>query len=192
MRRKMLRNSYLWGVVITILIGFMGIAFGIITGTTSENTRSAEAQGATVPFSHQMHVQEVNIDCQFCHSEARRAPQAGLPSLSKCMTCHEYFTVASEEGQQQINQLLDAIANEQPPQWPDVYRQPDFVYFSHRPHVTEGVSCNTCHGDVQNMDFVEQQIDMTMGFCLDCHNDPPPNDPEADQTRLIDCNTCHK
>lgn len=186
------RRRYLW----VLGAGLIVIVIGLLLALNQNSAVSQELadQNTTVPFTHRVHVQEVGMDCQFCHSEARRAPQAGLPSLSKCMICHNYFTVDDADGQQAVNQLISAVKNGQAPQWPDVYKQPDFVYFSHQPHIRANVSCLTCHGDVPNMDLVQQKVDMMMDFCLDCHTKQQANseNQDADTRRLTDCITCHK
>lgn len=183
----------------TVLWLLMGLLFtGMVAGLVLAQRGQAapESQGSaeiaptpvTLPFSHQVHAQEVGISCLFCHSQALRSPQAGIPSLQKCMICHEYITVDDPEAQQQVEQLKQAYEQEWRVRWPDVYKQPDFVYFSHRPHIADGVACETCHGDVKSMDLVEKQVEMNMGFCLNCHQQQP----EDEKTRLIDCATCHK
>jgi hypothetical protein len=66
--------------------------------------------------------------------------------------------------------------------------QPDFVYFSHRPHVAAGLNCEQCHGDVSQMAEAEYQGDQNMGWCLSCHRQQAPEK----QVKLTDCATCHK
>ncbi|RMG98333.1 MAG: hypothetical protein D6706_07320 [Chloroflexi bacterium] len=180
------RRLLLWsGAVLTIVVIITGLA---LVQIEPEDETKINQTAVTLPFSHEVHTQKAEIDCLFCHSSALRAPQATLPSLNKCMICHSSITVEDDNARQNIEQLKQAYENGWRVQWPDVYRQPDFVYFSHRAHVNNGVSCQKCHGDVQNMTLVEKVVDMDMGFCLDCHQEQP----EADIPRLIDCATCHK
>ncbi len=178
-------ESWRSGILIVLLTGI--VVAGLLLTNRSPSVE-AVTEASTVPYSHRVHVQEVGVQCGFCHSSAYRAPQAGLPSLQRCMACHQYFTADEPEAQEQILQVANAFEDNINPQWPDVYRQPDFVYFSHRPHVSAGVECQTCHGDVENMDLVVKQVEMNMGFCLNCHRQQP----EDDLPRLLDCNTCHK
>jgi hypothetical protein len=65
---------------------------------------------------------------------------------------------------------------------------PDHVYFSHQPHLLAGLNCETCHGDVGQMDGAHLTINMDMGWCLDCHLEQP----EDQVARLADCLACHK
>ncbi|MFO1499902.1 MAG: cytochrome c3 family protein [Verrucomicrobiota bacterium] len=49
---------------------------------------------------------------------------------------------------------------------------PDFVYFNHSVHVNRGVSCVECHGQINQMDEVQQAKPLSMTYCLECHRDP--------------------
>ncbi len=184
-----MRAKYLLGLVGAIVLMFaLGAGVGTLLGDQAQAAAEPTPTPLVLPFSHRVHAQEIGIDCLFCHSQALRAPQADLPSLRKCMVCHEYITLDESEAQAEVAQLKEAYDKGLRVQWPDVYKQPDFVYFSHRPHVTHGVACETCHGDVKSMDLVVKQVEMDMGFCLDCHLQQP----EDEKERLIECMTCHK
>lgn len=193
-----IRHPFLWIAIILLLLGGAGIAAALLGQPAVQAQESppagAPASPTQIPFSHQVHVEEVGVQCLFCHSDAIRAPQASLPSLDTCMTCHAYVTV-DEDAQSQVDQVIQAYESQARVQWPDVYKQPDFVYFSHRPHVANGVACQTCHGPVETMTLVEQRVDMNMGFCLNCHQERIKQNPEmpaVEKERLIDCATCHK
>lgn len=214
---KVLRHPITWAIliltVLSVLAGQFGLAIGQVEQAPEEQ---AQASGPiTLPYSHNVHVEKVGVQCLFCHSDALRSPQAGLPSIEKCLVCHASITVEGEQAQERVAQVLQAYEDDKRVQWPDVYKQPDFVYFSHRPHLAKGVSCQTCHGDVQKMDIVEKTVDMNMGFCLDCHrkavdeqmtqeqeelvaalqdraNLPAPHEQQVAMPKLLDCATCHK
>ncbi|RME45169.1 MAG: cytochrome C [Chloroflexi bacterium] len=140
-----------------------------------------------LPFSHQKHV-EAGTQCVYCHPGVMNGPVAGLPSMAKCMGCHQSIKVSKEEDQPDVDTLISMWEEGQPLRWVKVNDQPDYVYFSHRPHVLHGVSCETCHGDVSHMDIVQPVHNINMGFCLDCHRQQGPEKEE----RLVDCKTCHK
>ena len=59
-----------------------------------------------------------------------------------------------------------------PIQWVKVHKAPDYVKFSHSAHVNRGVSCVSCHGQVEEMEVVHHAKDLSMGFCLECHRNP--------------------
>ena len=57
-------------------------------------------------------------------------------------------------------------------QWNRVYDLPDFVYFNHSIHVSAGVACETCHGQVDEMPLIRKQVTLYMEWCLECHRHP--------------------
>jgi hypothetical protein len=103
------------------------------------------------------------------------------------MGCHRSVQVR-EEAQATIDILLQHWSEKRPMQWEKTFDQPDFVYFSHRPHVVVGVACESCHGDVSGMARLEQTIRLNMGYCLGCHRDQSPEKVK----RLETCSTCHQ
>jgi hypothetical protein len=131
-----------------------------------------------IEFSHAHHVAEVGIDCQFCHAYARRGPVAGIPSVQRCAGCHQ--TVLSERPE--IVKVLEYWDNKEPIPWVRVHDLPDYVRFSHKPHIRAGVNCADCHGDVASMEAAVQVESLSMGWCLDCHK-------EREASR--DCLVCH-
>lgn len=131
-----------------------------------------------IDFSHAHHVTEVGLDCQFCHAYARRGPVAGIPSVQRCAGCHE--TVLSE--QPEIVKVLEYWNNKEPIPWVRVHDLPDYVRFSHKPHIRAGVNCADCHGNVGAMEAAVQVESLSMGWCVDCHN-------EREASR--DCLVCH-
>jgi hypothetical protein len=78
--------------------------------------------------------------------------------------------------------------------WKRVYDLPDHVYFNHRVHVSgAGVPCARCHGQVDAMPRVSRETDMTMGWCLDCHRNPPGSLGFSRRiTPLTTCSACHR
>ncbi len=151
-----------------------------------------------IPFSHRLHAGELAIDCQYCHYGARQSRNAGVPSASICMNCHNVVTsgydaflkereLAKAEGREAqrvyspgIEKLLEATAlgkdgrplpgkQPEPIDWVRVHNLPDFVYFDHRPHVARNIACETCHGPVGTMDRMRQESTLSMGWCIDCH-----------------------
>ncbi|MGK0364503.1 MAG: cytochrome c2 [Saprospiraceae bacterium] len=55
-------------------------------------------------------------------------------------------------------------------EWKRVHNLPDHVYFNHSQHVSVGeVECQTCHGQIQEMEIVAQHSPLSMGWCINCH-----------------------
>ena len=134
-----------------------------------------------IPFSHKKHAGIRKIQCKYCHSSIERSPHANVPSVQVCMNCHEYVKTDSPH----IKKLKKAYDTGTPVQWVNVHVLPDFVYFNHEPHISAGISCEKCHGNIQNMTVVRQINSLTMGWCISCHREQKP--PVS-----TDCSTCHR
>jgi hypothetical protein len=145
-----------------------------------------------IAFSHKIHAGKNKIPCMYCHIQARRSISAGVPSVSKCIGCHN--EVATERPQ--IRKLINYWKNKEPIPWIKVHDLPDFVHFTHKRHVLADIKCQTCHGPVETMDRIRVtsraidgsfQLDSPwkMGLCLNCHK-------QHEVENGLDCWTCHK
>lgn len=143
-----------------------------------------------IPYSHRLHAGILRIPCLYCHSGAVQSRQAGIPAVEKCMNCHR-VTRTDRPAIQKLTAIYNSGA---PLQWQRIHNMPDYVYFDHRPHVTAGIFCQTCHGEVQAMDVVYQHLSMRMGNCLGCHRDPHDALPADSRIKRgpDDCNACHR
>jgi hypothetical protein len=143
-----------------------------------------------IRYSHAIHAGTMKIPCLYCHGGAERSRHAGIPAVETCMNCHRVTKTDSPE----IKKLAAIYASGEPLPWNRVHSLPDHVFFDHRPHVTAGIACQTCHGEVQTMDVVSQQMSMRMGNCLGCHRDPSRALPA--NSRILrgpeQCNACHR
>ncbi len=167
-----------WPLLIALLL-VVGIGGGIIL--TRAQARAAPSQ--PIAFSHRTH-SEAGVQCLFCHSGAVRSAVAGIPSVQLCMGCHAVIAPESEA----IQTVAGYWERGEPIPWNRVNRQPDFVYTSHQPHLGAGLNCETCHGNVAQMDVAQPVLRMDMGWCLNCHLQQP----EEQVARLTDCLACHK
>lgn len=134
-----------------------------------------------IAFPHDAMVQR-GVQCLFCHTSATKSPVAGMPSVEKCMGCHNVIASSSSE----IQKLTEFWKRGEPIPWNRINQLPRFVYFTHRVHVAAGYSCERCHGDVGNMSVTEPVVKMSMGWCIDCHQQ------QTDARALTDCIICHK
>ena len=50
-----------------------------------------------------------------------------------------------------------------------IHKVPEYVHFPHTRHINAGVTCQTCHGQIQKMDRVYQYASLNMGWCVSCH-----------------------
>jgi hypothetical protein len=121
-----------------------------------------------IAFDHRHHVRDDGIECRYCHYEAWRSPNAGVPPTSVCMNCHSQVWVDSDR----LRPVRASFFTGEPIRWNRVHQLPGFVYFDHSAHVTHGVECTICHGHVELMSQVYAVEPLTMRWCLDCHRDP--------------------
>jgi hypothetical protein len=142
-----------------------------------------------IEFSHKEHAKDNSIPCEYCHSSARKGPVAGIPAASTCMNCHSEI----EKNHPEVRKIAAALAKKKPIEWNRVHKMADFVRFDHSAHVTKDVSCQTCHGNVDRMDRIQQKNSMSMGWCVSCHrkyNAPPLT--EIKKTKpSTECSACH-
>ncbi|HKP60536.1 MAG TPA: cytochrome c3 family protein [Polyangiales bacterium] len=156
-----------------------------------------------VQFDHRHHVQDDGIDCLYCHTDAERAASAGVPATEVCMGCHSQVWNQS----QLLEPVRASYYTGRSIPWNRVHDLPDFVHFDHSVHVTAGVVCAQCHGDVDRMALPHKVQALTMGFCLDCHRHPdrrisgytplPGASRSAPRAGFVDntltsCTACHR
>jgi hypothetical protein len=124
-----------------------------------------------VQFSHEHHVAGLGIDCRYCHTSVDTSTFAGLPATKTCMTCHSQIWTNAE--------LLEPVRASwrtgEPLKWTRVNDVADFVHFPHDLHVNRGVSCVSCHGQVNEMPLMWKTKSLQMEWCLECHRNPAPN-----------------
>lgn len=121
-----------------------------------------------VPFSHKHHAGDDGIDCRYCHSSVESEAFAGLPALATCMTCHsQLFTNAPL-----LQPLRSGFAGASSLRWNRIHHLPDFAYFDHSIHLSKGIGCSTCHGQVDAMPLTYRVASLRMEWCLDCHREP--------------------
>ncbi len=158
---------FLLGSVAVLAGGTVGIiGFARSAYITSTEVRPAQP----VPFSHRHHAGELGIDCRYCHSGVKSAPQAGLPPTETCMSCHSEIWTNST----MLAPVRQSLASNTPIQWTRVAKLPDYVFFRHDVHIAKGVGCVSCHGRIDKMALTYRENSFTMDFCLDCHRDPVP------------------
>ncbi|HVK77219.1 MAG TPA: cytochrome c3 family protein [Kofleriaceae bacterium] len=142
-----------------------------------------------IEFDHRHHVRDDGIDCLYCHPGAESRAIAGIPSTETCMGCHGQVWSESVL----LAPVRASWADNTPIPWRRVYDLPGHVYFHHGVHTQAGVPCVSCHGDVANMARVARAHDLTMGWCLGCHRDPPgPRYHGRAITQLTTCTACHR
>lgn len=128
-----------------------------------------------VPFSHELHVGQLGMDCTYCHSHVFESPHANVPMSRTCMNCHDPAKANVKGNSPLLAPIRESVLTGKPVEWKWVHRLPDYAFFNHAIHVNRGVSCVSCHGQVNEMQVVRHDKVLSMGWCLQCHNDPSPS-----------------
>lgn len=121
-----------------------------------------------VPFSHKHHVQQLGLDCRYCHTSVENGAFAGIPPTKTCMNCHAQIWKDAP----MLEPVRESFRSGKPLEWTRVHDSPDFVYFDHSIHVAKGIGCATCHGQVDEMPLMWRENTLHMTWCLDCHRHP--------------------
>ena len=132
-----------------------------------------------IEYSHKKHL-ALGLDCLDCHSGADIRAKAGIPSVAKCMLCHQKLATDKPE----VKKVIAYASAKREIPWERVYGfSPNaLVRFQHAPHYEAHIACSTCHGDMTQATVAQRQVRHTMGSCLSCHRQH--NAPE-------DCAACH-
>ena len=135
-----------------------------------------------VPFSHRLHTGELGMDCRYCHASVEFSHEANIPPTQTCMNCHNMVLPESEK----LQPVRDSFKTGTPIEWIRVHKVPEYAYFNHSVHLRAGVGCASCHGNVAEMEIVEQKESLSMGWCLQCHRDPTNHLRDLNQTKVTD------
>jgi ferredoxin len=162
-------------VVVVVLVGAAG-AFLVLAPESFSAPVQTQAITQPISFSHKQHVNDTGIDCRYCHTTAETSAFAGMPSTQICMNsqicmnCHSEVLTSSEA----LAPVRDSDKSGKPIVWTRVHNLPGFAYFDHSAHVTNGVACVTCHGQVDQMTVAVQTASLRMSWCMGCHQNPAP------------------
>ncbi|MCC6969373.1 MAG: cytochrome c3 family protein [Phycisphaerales bacterium] len=128
-------------------------------------------------FSHQIHAGKLGMDCRYCHTKVEQSPEANIPNVATCIGCHadgRLTKLAVEPKHKERTDFIRQAYNaNQSIEWRRIHKLPDYVRnFPHATHIRAGVSCYSCHGQIDAMPIVAQAQPLSMGWCLDCHRNP--------------------
>ena len=187
-------------IALVALILFIVGGYYVAKGAINLGRQKGYSPTQPIYFSHKVHAGVNQINCLYCHGGAWESKHAGIPTLNICMNCHKVIStyekgpdILDEDGNK-INgtaeiQKLYQYAGFTPgpgaqwdpsrgrsPEWIKIHNLPDHVYFNHAQHTRVGnVQCQTCHGNIQQMDKVSQQAELSMGWCINCHRNTKVN-----------------
>jgi hypothetical protein len=154
----------------TAIPGLFVLAIGAVVLSAYSGASSSQNNQPVQPinFPHPLHAAgQLNMNCLYCHNTANKSPDPGMPAVSTCMGCH--LIVAGDKPEIKKLQGFYAAGRGKPVPWVRIHKLPEYVRFPHMRHVNAGVTCQTCHGEIQKMDRVYQYSSLNMGWCVKCH-----------------------
>jgi hypothetical protein len=166
--------------VLLLITGVIAAMVGIYLSPWFTDVGVAKAQ--PVPFSHKHHVDQLKIECRYCHATVEKAAYAGYPATETCMSCHSQVWTNSPL----LEPVRESYQTGEPLLWNKIYDVPDFVYFNHSAHVNNGIGCSSCHGRIDQQHLAAKAQPLYMGWCLGCHRNVEDNIRPADQVFNMD------
>ena len=198
-----MNKNWLIGGLAGVLLVLAGLAF--VQGGGEEGAAAAEEHegGIVQPiqFPHNLHAgsgpEQANMNCQFCHFSAERSVDAGIPPVATCYGCHQ--VIQGRNNPQETQKVVDYYERGEQIPWVRIYKIADHAHFPHMRHINAGLECQQCHGEVQEMGVLTERSPVwggsNMGWCIDCHRNPPEGLQKADGTPIehasTDCARCH-
>jgi hypothetical protein len=148
----------------------VGLGLTVILGAARSPylTNQNQTRQQPVQFSHKHHVGDDGIDCRYCHTGVENSATAGIPPTKTCMNCHS--VLFNNVGY--LEPVRESYRTDKSIDWVRVHRLADYVYFNHSIHVSKGVGCSSCHGQINQMPLVFQASSLQMEWCIDCHRNP--------------------
>jgi hypothetical protein len=160
----------------TAIPGLLALAIGAVVLSAYSGASSSQGFGPEQPvgFPHPRHAGAVKdgglgMNCLYCHNTGNKSFDVGMPAVSTCMGCHTSVRGSTDRAKTEIGKLVKYATDRRPVPWVRIHKVPEYVHFPHVRHVNAGVTCQTCHGQVQKMDRVYQYSSLNMGWCVNCH-----------------------
>lgn len=169
--------------IVVFLFVLGGVATAAVTYySTPKYLRVGYQPVQPVPFDHALHAGQLGIDCRYCHNGVEKSWFSNIPAASTCMNCHSLIL----KDDPRLQPVRDSYQSGTPIPWVQIHKVPDYVYFNHSVHVNRGISCVSCHGQINEMDEVYHAKPLSMSFCLDCHRKPEDNIRPLDKITQLD------
>ena len=125
-------------------------------------------------YNHSIHIKG-GTACKSCHNKVYKYDDAGMPNEKLCVFCHK--TVFGD-------QPVDEFYNKE--KWLLEYQsitKYSKINMSHQQHLSNGVKCVDCHGDVANSVRLSSDNIPVKRTCFSCH---------AEWNTTEKCSICHK
>ena len=131
-RRQLIKHGILGVITLGVLVvAALALTFVISAWLGRPVVFATEGPDQPIAFPHPTHVEDLGMDCTFCHRNVTEGAAATIPSAGLCMTCHDVVG----DGLEEIEKLRDMHEDGRPIDWVRVHRVPDHVHFVHEAHI---------------------------------------------------------
>ncbi len=161
-------------IAVCLIFVVLGLTAAFSYYATPKAQRVGYQPDQPIAYDHDLHANQLGIDCRYCHSSVDKSASAGIPTANTCWNCHQHVQKENPK-LEPLRRAADKNYEKydgKPIKWVRIHKMPDYAYFDHSAHVNRGVSCKSCHGDVHKMRKVHHAESLSMAFCLDCHREP--------------------
>ena len=167
-----------------VVLGVVALIALVAIGAFAVSALGPGTIAQPIAFPHDKHAGPASqVPCMYCHYTADRSDDAGIPAVQVCVGCHMPGGVAMvRKDSTGVQQLAEYWSEQRPIPWVRIHKVPDHVHFPHMMHVNADVQCQECHGQVEEMAEIELVAPMTMGWCVQCHEQ---------RAVRTDCFVCH-
>ena len=127
----------------------------------------------SIMFSHPLHVEDVEIACEDCHTgiaDSDRSTDHNIPEMDICESCHD---IEDDENCGMCHSLPEEPSGG--------IATPREISFNHRRHLANGLECLFCHGSPGDESRPYTSMP-SKPLCMNCHNG---------ETVSWDCSLCH-
>lgn len=159
------------------------------------------SQKLTVRFNHKAHVVGQKLPCNYCHEGVEKSTVATDVLLPKkhdlCTDCHSIDESDPFKDDSPVARCdgchigTKAGPNGTVTVAKVVIPQPN-LKFNHKAHVTKGIQCAECHGQVGELELATRDQLPRMKGCFDCHqNGSAGGLSKKTAGAKSECKTCH-
>ena len=180
----------------TILFFFLGLiaALAVGWGVFPQLLYSQKTQ--PFDFNHKFHVAQTG-DCATCHSFRADGTFAGVPTIDRCLDCHDPSSGVPEGADKDETIFYrDYLTKYREVPWHVYARQPANVFFSHAAHVLKAKeNCVECHGDIGSSTHLRPyEENRISGYSRDIwgYSISGIKTHPWDRMKMDDCSACHQ
>jgi len=168
----------LFALLLPLIFLCIPVSSQVVNHEVAKNPLQTDAPEQPIPYSHKKHL-AMGLQCQMCHTAPAPGNQMTFPATATCMTCH----AAVAANKPAIQKLIGFSKSGHPIPWVRVYKVLPGINWTHRKHLEAGARCETCHGEMAQMDRISEVTSVTtMYVCLNCHQK---------NNAKTTCDTCH-